>query len=111
MIIAELPAYADEIEFEIFESNISDYFRNYLGKEVFVIGKNLGYENLTGEKNFTLEKTDQIWREITPDTDISFKIENTNDDHVFKARCSHHDSPTGEHFALYIIEQHEDEII
>jgi len=111
MIIAELPAYADEIEFEYFELDIDDCFKNYLGKKVFVEGKDLGWKSLTGEHTFTLKKTDQIWRELTPESaDFSFKIfEDTNDDHIFKAVCSHHDSPTGEKFTLYITEENENE--
>tara|TARA_R100000005_G_C4869113_1_gene126532 strand:- start:215 stop:538 length:324 start_codon:yes stop_codon:yes gene_type:complete len=106
MILAELPAYADEFEFEDFESDINYSFKNYLYKKVFVEGKDLGWQNLSGEKTFILKKTDQIWRELTPrSADFSFKIEDTNDDHVFQAICSHHDSPTGEKFTLYISEE------
>ena len=73
MIIAELPAYADETEFEYFELDIDDCFKNYLGKKVFVEGEDLGWRNLTGEHTFTLKKTDQIWRELTPESaDFSF---------------------------------------
>ncbi len=64
-------------------------------------------------KTFILKKTDQIWRELTPESaDFSFKIfEDTNDDHIFKAVCSHHDSPRGEKFTLYITEERKDENI
>ena len=87
MILAELPAYANDIEFEDFELDIDYHFSNYLGKKVFVEGEDLGWRNLTGEHTFTLKKTDQIWRELTPESaDFSFKIfEDTNDDHIFKA--------------------------
>ena len=106
MIIAELEPYADEYQFEDFEMEIDYHFDSYLGKKVFVEGKDMGWRNLSGEKTFTLKKTDQIWRELTPrSADFSFKIEDTNDDHVFKAVCSHHDSPTGETFTLYISEE------
>ena len=110
MILAELEPYADEMEFEEFEYDIENSFCNYLGKKVFVMGENLGWRNLSGEHTFTLKETDQIWRELTPrNTDFSFKIEDTDDDHVFKAVCSHHDSPTGEYFTLYITEENEDD--
>ena len=106
MIIAELPAYADETEFPDFELDLDYCFSNYLGKKVFVEGKDLGWRNLSGEKTFILKKTDQMWRELAPrSADFSFRIEDTNDDHVFKAVCSHHDSPTGEKFTLYITEE------
>ena len=113
MILAELPAYANDIEFEDFELDIDYHFSNYLGKKVFVDGKDLGWRNLSGEKTFILKKTDQIWRELTPESaDFSFKIfEDTNDDHIFKAVCSHHDSPRGEKFTLYITEERKDENI
>lgn len=110
MILAELEAYADEFEFEDFELEIDYHFSNYLGKKVFVMGEDLGWRNLSGEHTFTLKETDQIWRELTPrSADFSFRIEDTNDDHVFKAVCSHHDSPTGEKFTLYISEEKADD--
>ena len=112
MILAELQPYADEFEFEDFQLEIDYHFSIYLGKKVFVEGKDLGWRNLSGEKNFTLKKTDQIWQELAPrNTDFSFWIEDTNDDHVFKAVCSYHDSPIGEKFTLYITEENEDEEI
>ena len=41
MILAELPVYADEYEYEDFLSDIDYFFSNYLGRKVFVEGKNL----------------------------------------------------------------------
>ena len=67
MIIAELDPYADEFEFEDFTFDIDEHFSKHLEKQVYVEGKNLTWRNLTGTKTFTLNKTRQIWQELTPD--------------------------------------------
>tara|TARA_R100001510_G_scaffold53566_1_gene55278 strand:+ start:661 stop:978 length:318 start_codon:yes stop_codon:yes gene_type:complete len=101
MILAELQPHSDEFEFEDFTFEIDDYFSKYLNKEVFVEGKNLTWRNLTGTKTFTLVDVNQIWRELAPyNTDFSFIIEDTDKENVYQAKCSHHDSPTGESFKI-----------
>ena len=111
MIIAELDPYADEFEFEDFTFDIDEHFSKHLEKQVYVEGKNLTWRNLTGTKTFTLNKTRQIWQELTPDnTDYSFKIETTNEENVYQAKCSHHDCPTGENFKIFITDETEGEV-
>jgi len=110
MIIAELETYAEEFEFDDFRCDIDGYFSKHLEKQVYVEGKNLTWRNLTGTKTFTLDKTSQIWKELVPDnTDFSFKIETTDKENVYQARCSHHDSPTGENFKIFITDEIEEE--
>ena len=106
MIIAELQPYSDEYEFEDFTYDIDEHFSKYLEKQVYVEGKNLTWKNLKGTKTFTLVDVHQVWRELVPsDTDYSFKIETTDKDNVYQARCSHHDSPTGETFTITFEEE------
>jgi len=110
MIIAELDPYADEFEFEDFTFDIDEHFSKHLEKQVYVEGKNLTWRNLTGTKTFTLNKTSQIWQELVPDnTDYSFRIETTDKENVYQARCSHHDCPTGENFKIFITNEIEEE--
>ena len=92
MILAELPAYPSEDEYEDFLSDINYYFSNYLGREVFVEGKNLTWENLSGETSFVLNDPQDIWQKLVPDADFSFIIEETNGkEESFKATCGSHD--------------------
>ena len=92
MILAELPAYADENEYENFLSDIDYFFSNYLGRKVFVEGKNLTWRNLSGEANFVLNDPQDIWKKLVPDADFSFVIEETNGkEDSFKATCGSHD--------------------
>ena len=101
MILAELEPYADEFQFEDFMCDIDYHFSKHIDKEGFVEGKNLTWRNLTVTKTFTLADVHQVWREIVPgNTDYSFVIEDTEKDNVYKARCSHHDCPTGENFKI-----------
>jgi len=92
MILAELPAYADKNEYEDFLSDIDYYFSNYLGGKVFVAGKNLTWENLSGETSFVLNDPQDIWKKLVPNADFSFIIEETNGkEESFKATCGSHD--------------------
>ena len=93
MILAELPAYADENENENFLSDIDSYFNQYLGREVFVKGKNLTWQNLSGETSFVLNDPQDIWQKLVPKyADFSFIIEETNGkEESFKATCGSHD--------------------
>ena len=53
---------------------------------------------------FEVEAED-IWKKLTPNTDISFEIETLNgkkDENLYKAICFHHDCPTGEKFQIQI---------
>ena len=101
MIIAELQPYSDEYEFDDFTYDIDEHFSKYLEKQVYVEGKNLTWKNLIGTKTFTLVDVHKVWRELVPsNTDYSFKIETTDKDNVYQARCSHHDSPAGETFTI-----------
>lgn len=106
MIIGELEPYAEEFEFDDFRCDIDGYFSKHLEKQVYVEGKDLTWRNLTGTKTFTLNKTSQIWKELVPDnTDFSFRIETTDKENVYQARCSHHDCPMGENFKIFIREE------
>ena len=110
MIIGELEPYAEEFEFDDFRCDIDGYFSKHLEKQVYVEGKDLTWRNLTGTKTFTLNKTSQIWKELVPDnTDFSFRIETTDNENVYQARCSHHDCPMGENFKIFIRDEIEEE--
>ena len=110
MIIGELEPYAEEFEFDDFRCDIDGYFSKQLEKKVYVEGKDLTWRNLTGTKTFTLNKTSQIWKELVPDnTDFSFRIETTDKENVYQARCSHHDCPMGENFKIFIRDEIEEE--
>ena len=88
--------------------NMQD-FSKHLENQVYVEGKNLTWRNLTGTKTFTLNKPKQIWQELVPDnTDYSFKIETTDKENVYQAKCSHHDCPTGENFKIFITDESEE---
>ena len=110
MIIGELEPYAEEFEFDDFRCDIDGYFSKHLEKQVYVEGKDLTWRNLTGTKTFTLNKTSQIWKELVPDnTDFGFRIETTDKENVYQARCSHHDCPMGENFKIFIRDEIEEE--
>ena len=110
MIIGELEPYAEEFEFDDFRCDIDGYFSKHLEKQVYVERKDLTWRNLTGTKTFTLNKTSQIWKELVPDnTDFSFRIETTDKENVYQARCSHHDCPMGENFKIFIRDEIEEE--
>ena len=93
--------YMAEFHFEDFENEIIEEFEKHIGKEVYVMGKNMTWRNLEGEKTFTLNKPIDIFREIAPETDLTFYIWRTNNNE-YEIKISHHDSPMGEYYYITI---------
>jgi len=105
MLVANLPPYANEDEYEDFTYDIDCAFKEFIGRKVYVKGKNITWRNLEGATAFTLKNPQDIWKKLTPNTDISFEIETLNgkkDENLYKAVCFHHDCPTGEKFQIQI---------
>tara|TARA_R110002051_G_scaffold69846_1_gene125630 strand:- start:2488 stop:2964 length:477 start_codon:yes stop_codon:yes gene_type:complete len=93
--------FLEQVHFEDFDYDIQDEFEKHIGKEVYVMGENMTWRNLEGEKTFTLDKPIDIFREIAPETDLTFYIWKTNDNE-YEIKISHHDSPMGEYYSLTI---------
>ena len=96
--------YLSEIHFEDFEQRLDDEFNQHIGKEVRVEGSNIGWRNLSGHKEFTINKPIDVYHEIIPNTSqLTYKIEKLSEN-KYTIRISHHDSPMGEHYELTIKE-------
>jgi len=93
--------YDREIYWESFEMDIEIEFSKHIGKEVYVEGKNMGWRNRSGHKTFTLNEPMDMFREIAPECDLTFKIEKIKEKE-YQARISHHDSPMGEYYNIKI---------
>ena len=93
--------YIGEYHFEDFDTEMIAEFEKHVGKEIYVKGKNMTWRNLEGEKTFTLNKPIDIFREIAPETDLTFYIWRTNNNE-YEIKISHHDSPMGEKYYLLI---------
>ena len=70
---AILEPYGDDLDYEDFLYDLG-YFEKYLGKEVFVQGKNLDWRGSCGEMTFILEDIKQIFEKLNmkPET-VVFK--------------------------------------
>ena len=90
-----------EYYWEDFIENISYHFQDYVGKEVFVTGKNMTWQNLSGQKTFTIKEPTDIFYEIAPKTDLTFYLWKINNNE-YEVKISHHDSPTGEFYNITI---------
>jgi len=86
---------------EDFEEDIKSEFKNHLGKDVFIDGRNVGWQNLSGEISFTLNDPMDIFYEIAPQTDLTFYLWKINNNE-YEVKISHHDSPTGEFYNITI---------
>ena len=93
--------YDREIYWESFEMDIEIEFSKHIGKEVYVEGKNMGWRNRSGHKTFTLNEPMDMFREIAPECDLTFKIEKIKEKE-YQATISHHDSPMGEYYNIKI---------
>tara|TARA_R110002110_G_scaffold11117_1_gene53945 strand:- start:578 stop:1039 length:462 start_codon:yes stop_codon:yes gene_type:complete len=87
--------------FEFFRDNLEEEFTQYIGKEVYVEGSNMGWRNRSGEKTFTINETIDMFREIAPECDLTYKMEKVNEGE-YEVRIAHHDSPMGEYYNLKI---------
>lgn len=93
--------YLYERHLEQFLYDMNEEFMDYVDCEVYVEGKNMGWRNLTGWKEFTLERGEDIFYKIIPDCDLTYYIEKVKEKE-YKVKISHHDSPMGEYYNIKI---------
>ena len=61
----------------------------------------MGWRNLTGYKEFILERGEDIFYKIIPDCDLTYEIKKVKEKE-YEVRIAHHDSPTGEYYNIKI---------
>ena len=93
--------YIGEMHWEDFQYRLEEEFKQYIGKDMYVEGRNMGWRNLSGEKSFTINETIDVFREIAPECDLTYKMEKVKEGE-YEVRISHHDSPMGEYYNLKI---------
>ena len=93
--------YVFEIHKDQFLNDLNDEFMEYVDEEVFVEGRNMGWRNRTGYKQFTLRRGEDMFYKIAPECDLTYYIEKVKD-REYEVRISHHDSPTGEYYTIKI---------
>ena len=93
--------YIGEQHWEFFQEDLEEEFKQHIGKDVYVEGRNMGWRNLSGEKTFTINKTLDMFREIAPECDLTYKMEKVKEGE-YEVRIAHHDSPMGEYYNLKI---------
>lgn len=93
--------YLWETHKEQFLYDLNEEFMEYVDCDVYVEGKNMGWRNLTGWKEFTLERGEDMFYKLIPDCDLTYKIEKVKEKE-YKVRISHHDSPMGEYYNIKI---------
>ena len=94
--------FLSEVHWEDFENQLEDEFTQHIDKEVRVEGFNMGWRNRSGHKEFTISKPIDVFKEIAPKCDLTFKIDKLSEN-KYTIRISHHDSPMGEHYELTIM--------
>ena len=93
--------YIGERHWEDFQYMLEEEFTQHIGKDVYVEGRNMGWRNLSGEKTFTINETIDMFREIAPECDLTYKMEKVKEGE-YEVRIAHHDSPMGEYYNLKI---------
>jgi hypothetical protein len=93
--------YIGENHWEDFQYMLEEEFTQHIGKDVYVEGRNMGWRNRTGHKEFTINETIDMFREIAPECDLTYKMEKVKEGE-YEVRISHHDSPMGEYYNLKI---------
>ena len=93
--------YIGENHWEDFQYMLEEEFTQHIGKDVYVEGRNMGWRNLSGEKTFTINDAIDMFHEIVPECDLTYKMEKVKEGE-YEVRIAHHDSPTGEYYNLKI---------
>jgi hypothetical protein len=94
-------SWSGEDHWVFFTEDLEEEFRQHIGKTIYVQGKNMGWRNRTGHKEFELKKGEDIFREIAPECDLTYSIRKIKENE-YEINISHHDSPMGEHYKLKI---------
>jgi len=93
--------YIGENHFEFFREDLEEEFRQHIGRTIYVEGRNMGWRNRSGHKEFELKSGEDIFREISPECDLTYYITKEKENE-YQVRISHHDSPMGEHYTIKI---------
>ena len=93
--------YMGEYCWQYFQEDLEAEFKQHIGKDVYVEGHNMGWRNRSGEKTFTINEAIDVFREIAPECDLTYKMEKVRKGE-YEVRISHHDSPMGEYYYLKI---------
>ena len=81
-----------EIHWEDFQNDLDEEFKEHQGSEVHVIGRDMGWQKLTGHKTFELKDSMDIFDKIKPNTnELTFYLYKM-DVGKYVARISHHDA-------------------
>lgn len=90
----------DEFEYDYQIDNLQSVIsnkKNFTGYW-YITGENMGWRNLSGYKYLQADNAKDLIYGIVPDCDYSLTI--WNDKKGYKAKLSHHDSPTGETYYI-----------
>jgi hypothetical protein len=93
--------FESDLYYENFVENIKDEFKEHIDKNVNIVAKNMGWRNLSGEKNFVLEKPTDIINQIKVNTDFNMYIYKLGKN-KYHIKQSHHDAPMGENYYITI---------
>ncbi len=93
--------YIGEECYESLRNDLDAEFIEHIGKDVYVEGSNMGWRNRSGEKTFTINDTIDMFREITPECELTYSMEKVKDKE-YEVRIAHHDSPMGEMYNIKI---------
>lgn len=88
--------------YEYFEEEMNNYFGDYQGKTAKIEGKNMGWRNRTGNKEIEIDDGVDIFKAIAVNSDLTFEIWREDEEGVYYASMSHHDSPMGESYTITI---------
>jgi len=86
---------------DYFVDDLEEEFKKHIGKTIYVEGRNMGWRNQTGHKEFQLEKAEDIFRKIVPKCELTYYITKEKEGE-YQVKVSHHDSPTGEYYNIKI---------
>ena len=93
--------YIGEEHYQDFLYQLEEEFTDYIGQDVYVEGRNMGWRNQSGYTTFEMEFADDVFKKIIPECNLTYSMEKVKDKE-YEVRIAHHDSPMGEMYNIKI---------
>jgi hypothetical protein len=84
-------------------SDVKDLMKKMGTSKFFAYGLSLTWRNVKGYTTFETDRPKVLIGKLTPNSDFTLRIYETDNKGIYEVVCSHHDKPMGE--TLYLMSQ------
>ena len=95
--------YEYQDEADNLHSDVKAIMKKMRTGKFFAYGLSLTWRNVAGYTAFETDRPEVLIDKLTPNSDFTLRIYETDNKGIFEVVCAHHDKPTGE--TLYLMSQ------